>query len=222
MPDSKQAIRVMIVDDSLLVRRGVRAVISTHRSTRTIEVVAEAIDVASAVRTAMKANPDVILLDIRLPDGSGVDACREIIRRLPEAAVLMLTSFADDKLLYESVVAGAKGYLMKEIDPDRFMESIVNAAEGRAVLTTDLTARVLRLLRSGPPPAPTDLAKLSRQEHRVLALVSAGQTNRMIGDQLGLSEFTVKNYLVSVFEKLNVKRRSQAAALFAQSAQNNK
>lgn len=222
MPDSKQAIRVMIVDDSLLVRRGVRAVISTHRSTRPIEVVAEAIDVASAVRTAMKANPDVILLDIRLPDGSGVDACREIIRRLPEAAVLMLTSFADDKLLYESVVAGAKGYLMKEIDPDRFMESIVNAAEGRAVLTTDLTARVLRLLRSGPPPAPTDLAKLSRQEHRVLALVSAGQTNRMIGDQLGLSEFTVKNYLVSVFEKLNVKRRSQAAALFAQSAQNNK
>ena len=212
----------MIVDDSLLVRRGVRAVISTHRSTRPIEVVAEAIDVASAVRTAMKANPDVILLDIRLPDGSGVDACREIIRRLPEAAVLMLTSFADDKLLYESVVAGAKGYLMKEIDPDRFMESIVNAAEGRAVLTTDLTARVLRLLRSGPPPAPTDLAKLSRQEHRVLALVSAGQTNRMIGDQLGLSEFTVKNYLVSVFEKLNVKRRSQAAALFAQSAQNNK
>lgn len=212
----------MIVDDSLLVRRGIRAVISTHRSTRPIEVVAEAIDVASAVRTATKAKPDVILLDIRLPDGSGVDACREIIKRQPEAAVLMLTSFAGDKLLYESVVAGAKGYLMKEIDPDRFMESIVNAAEGRAVLTTDLTARVLRLLRSGPPPAQTDLAKLSRQEHRVLALVSAGQTNRKIGDQLGLSEFTVKNYLVSVFGKLNVKRRSQAAALFAQSVQDDK
>jgi two-component system response regulator DevR len=208
----------MIVDDSVLVRHGIRSVLTAHGVGRPIEVVAEAGDVASAVHTAVKVKPDVILLDIRLPDGSGVDACREIIKRLPNAVVLMLTSFAGDDLLYESVVSGAKGYLMKEIDPAHLAESIVSAAEGRAVLTTDLTARIMRLLRSGPPQSDSDLDKLSLQERRVLTLVAAGHTNRGVGDQLGLSEFTVKNYLVSVFEKLKVKRRSQAAAIFAQAS----
>jgi DNA-binding NarL/FixJ family response regulator len=218
MPLPEIPIRVMIVDDSTLVRHGIRSVLASHRDGRPLFVVAEADNVAAAVRAAAQHKPDVVLLDIRLPDGSGVDACREIIRRRPETCVLILTSFAGDNLLYESVVAGAKGYLMKEIDPAGLITAVINAAEGRAVLSTDVTDRVMRLLRSGPPPAVADLAKLSLQERRVLTLVAAGHTNRGVGEELGLSENTVKNYLVSVFDKLHVKRRSQAAALFAQAA----
>lgn len=214
-PD-KKPIRVMIVDDSTLVRHGIRSVLAAHRGERPLFVVAESAHVAGAVRDAAQHKPDVVLLDIRLPDGSGVEACREIIKRRPDTAVLILTSFAGDNLLYEAIVAGAKGYLMKEIDPAGLIEAIINGAEGRAVLSTDITDRVVRLLRSGPPSAEADLGKLSLQERRVLTLVAAGHTNRSVGEELGLSENTVKNYLVSVFEKLRVKRRSQAAALFAQ------
>jgi DNA-binding NarL/FixJ family response regulator len=216
MSNNHEPIRVLIVDDSALVRHGIRTVLAAHRGERPVVVVAEADSVASAIRTAVQENPDVVLLDIRLPDGSGVDACREIIKRRPDACVLMLTSCASDNLLYESVVAGAKGYLMKEIDPLGLVEAIINAAEGRAVLTPDATERVMGMLRSGPPAAAADFSKLSLQERRVLAMVAAGHTNRAVGKQLGLSENTVKNYLGSVFDKLRVKRRAQAAALFVQ------
>ena len=218
MSKTEKPIRVMLVDDSALVRQGLRSVLTAHQGERPVLVVAEADSVDTAISAAVRTKPDVVLLDIRLPDGSGIDVCREILKRQPEAGVLMLTSFAGDSLLFDSVVAGAKGYLMKEIDPALLMEAIVSAAEGRAVLTTDLTDRVMRLLRSGRPPADDGLGKLSRQERRVLALVASGHTNRSVGEQLGLSPNTVKNYLVSIFEKLRVKRRSQAAAIFAQAS----
>ncbi len=158
-----------------------------------------------------------MLLDIRLPDGSGVTACRQILKSCPETCVLMLTSFASDELLYESVVAGARGYLMKEIQPRQLVDSILRGAAGQAVLGTDATERMMRLLRGGTgAAAATDLSQLTPQERRVLELVASGFTNKAIATELKLSENTVKNYLVSVFEKLRVSRRTQAAAIYIQ------
>lgn len=217
MNNAFDSIDVLIVDDSALVRHGIRTVLEMHHGPRPVRVAAEADSVASAIKIASEIKPDVVLLDIRLPDGTGIDACREIMRRSPETAVLMLTSFAGDSLLYDSVVAGAKGYLMKEVDPPGLLDAITRAADGLPVLSPDVAARVMHMLRKGPPAvAEADLSKLSLQERRVLALVASGRTNRAIGAELGLSENTVKNYLVNVFEKLRVKRRSQAAALFVQ------
>lgn len=209
-------IRVLVVDDSALVREGLRAVLGTHGRQLRIQVVAEAASVAAALAEAKRVKPDVVLLDIRLPDGSGLDACRDIKRLLPDTRVLILTSVASDELIQQAVVAGAQGYLMKEIDPAGLIGAIGDAFAGRSVLTPEITARVLRLLREGTQPTGSALETLSVQERRVLALVADGLTNKEVGEKLGLSENTVKNYLVSVFEKLQVKRRSQAAALFAQ------
>ncbi len=219
MTASGSAIRVLVVDDSTLVREGLRAVLGTQIQGSRIEVVGEAGTVAAALTEARRTKPDVVLLDIRLPDGSGLDACRDIKRALPSARVLILTSVASDELIHQAVVAGAQGYLMKEIDPAGLTRAIADAAAGRSVLTPEITERVLRLLREGPHVAGTGLTALSAQERRVLALVAEGLTNKEVGEKLGLSDNTVKNYLVSVFEKLQVKRRSQAAAVFAQGRQ---
>ncbi len=218
MAAAASTIRVLVVDDSALVREGLRAVLGTHGKNPRLEVVAEAGTVAAALTEAKRAKPDVVLLDIRLPDGSGLDACREIKRALPETRVLILTSVASDELIHQAVLAGAQGYLMKEIDPAGLVRAIGDAFAGKSVLTPEVTARVLRLLREGSPTGG-GLAALSAQERRVLALVADGLTNKEVADQLGLSDNTVKNYLVSVFEKLQVKRRSQAAARYAQGRQ---
>lgn len=215
---SARPIRVMIVDDSALVRHGIRSVLASHRGERPIEIVAEADGVDGALQTAVEAEPDVVLLDIRLRDGSGVDVCRQLLERLPEISVLMLTSFASDHLVYESIVAGAKGYLMKEIDPPGLFDAVQRAADGGAVLTSDATKRIMELVRKDRPAPEAELAKLSVQERRVLTLVAAGHTNRAIGEALTLSENTVKNYLANVFAKLGIKRRSHAAALFVQAS----
>ncbi len=171
---------------------------------------------AAAVGQARQLKPDVVLLDIRLPDGSGLDACREIKRTVPAARVLILTSVASDELIHQAVLAGAQGYLMKEINPEGLVRAIADAFAGKSVLTPEITERVLRLLREGPTSSVVGLSALSPQEHRVLALVAEGLTNKEVADKLGLSDNTVKNYLVTVFEKLQVKRRSQAAAVYAQ------
>lgn len=213
-------IRILLVDDSALVRQGVRSVLAAQAD-GAIEVVGEAATVQAALDEARRLRPDVVLLDIRLPDGSGLDACRDILRELPGTRVLILTSFTNDDLVYNAVIAGAQGYLMKEVDPQGLITSIIDAAAGKSVLTPDITSRVLRMVRSGGPTTgtPGELAHLSTQERRVLALVAEGLTNKQVGEQLSLSENTVKNYLVSVFEKLNVKRRSQAAAFYVQATQ---
>jgi two-component system, NarL family, response regulator DevR len=212
-------IRVLVVDDSALVREGLRAVLGTHGEFHRIEVSGEADSVAAGVSQARRLKPDVVLLDIRLPDGSGLDACREIKRILPATRVLILTSVASDELIHQAVIAGAQGYLTKEINPDGLVRAIVDAFAGKSVLTAEITERVLRLLREGPHSSGASLMSLSPQERRVLALVADGLTNKEVGQKLGLSDNTVKNYLVTVFEKLQVKRRSQAAAMFAQANQ---
>lgn len=215
-PNTKE-IRLLLVDDSQLVRHGIRSVIEYLPSQPRIVVVGEAASVQETLVAADKLKPDIVLLDLRLPDGYGFTACRELLRRQPGLRILVLTSYMDDEYIYESITAGAHGYLMKEIDPAGLVSAIVRVAAGQSIISPDLTARVLALVRSNAQPDPSKLfTTLSPQEKRVLDLVVQGKTNKEIGDKLGLSDNTVKNYLGSVFEKLNVKSRAQAAALHTQ------
>ena len=214
-------IRILLVDDSELVRRGIKTVLSTQ-SDPPMRVVAEASNVAEAVTECLRSKPDLVLLDIRLPDGSGFDACRKILERLPDTKIVVLTSYSNDNFVYEAVTSGAHGYLMKEIDPAGLLQAVQDVMSGRSILDPDATTRVLRLLRGSGSDQGVDLSVLSVQERRVLALVADGLTNKQVGEQLTLSENTVKNYLVNVFEKLQVKRRAQAAAIFVQQSQGKK
>ena len=211
----RSPIRVLLVDDSELVRRGIKTVLATPTDPA-IRVVGEAGNVAQAIAEATRLKPDLVLLDIRLPDGTGFEACRQIVQRLPETRIVILTSYSNDNFVYEAVTAGAQGYLMKEIDPAGLVQAVQDVVAGRSILDPDATNRVLRLLRGNTGEQGADLSILSTQERRVLALVADGLTNKQVGEQLGLSENTVKNYLVNVFEKLQVKRRAQAAAIFVQ------
>jgi two-component system response regulator DevR len=210
-------IRLLLVDDSQLVRHGIRSVIEHYTSEPRIVVAGEAASVQETLATAATLKPDVILLDLRLPDGFGFTACREILRRQPEVRILVLTSYMEDEYIYEAITAGAHGYLMKEIDPAGLIAAILRVAAGESIISPELTARVMAIVRANAQPDPAKLfTSLSPQEKRVLDLVVLGKTNKEIGDKLGLSDNTVKNYLGSVFEKLNVKSRSQAAALYTQ------
>jgi two-component system response regulator DevR len=215
---ARAPVRILLVDDSELVRRGIKAVLAAHAPS-SIHVIGEAGTVAAAVTECARLKPDIVLLDIRLPDGSGFDACRQILQHQPETRILVLTSFSNDSFVYEAITAGAYGYLMKEIDPAGLVQAIADVAEGKSILAPDATARVMRLMRTQTATASNEvLASLSPQERRVLALVAEGKTNKEIGERLELSDNTVKNYLGSVFEKLQVKRRSQAAAVYVQSS----
>ncbi|MCF3649973.1 response regulator [Synoicihabitans lomoniglobus] len=210
--------RILIVDDSVLVREGIRSVIQTHNSEDRLEVCGEAGSVAEAIEQALLLKPDLILLDIRLPDGTGFSACRTILKSLPSTRVIVLTSFSNDGFVYEAITSGVTGYLMKEIDPAGLMNAIHCVLSGKSILSPDITAGVMQRLRGEEPRAgDTSLKDLSAQEFRVLARVAEGKTNKQIGDELSLSDNTVKNYLGSVFDKLQVRRRSQAAAVFIQS-----
>lgn len=215
---SANPIRILLVEDSLLVRHGLRTVLTAPDEQPPLVIVGEAGSNAEGLAACDRFKPDVVLLDIRLPDGPGFATCREIIARHPATRVIVLTSHSNDSFVYEAVTAGAHGYLMKEIDPAGLVQAVKDVASGRSILAPDVTDRVLRLLRGGPAnkSANDDLATLSNQERRVLALVAEGLTNKQVGEALTLSENTVKNYLISVFEKLNVRRRSQAAALYVQ------
>lgn len=212
-PVASAPIRVLLVDDSEVVRLGLRALLDADPG---LNVIAEAGGVASAVRAAGEHRPDVVLLDIRLPDGTGFDACRQILRRLPETRVLILTSVVDETLVDEAIRAGAHGYLLKEINGRGLVQALREVAEGKSILDPAVTARVLQLVKAGGPVAGNTLTLLSPQEKRVLALIAAGRTNKEVAAEMGLAEKTVKNYLSTVFEKLHVSRRSQAAALYAQ------
>ncbi len=210
-------IRVVLVDDSALVRQGIKAVLTAQAPQPPITVIGEAANVAEAISIASRLKPDVVILDIRLPDGSGFDACKEILKNHPETRILVLTSFTNDSFIYDAITSGAQGYLMKEIDPQGLVQAIHDIAAGKSILSPDVMAGVMRVVRGGGPNEDRSLSTLSAQERRVLALVAEGKTNKEIGMDLGLSDNTVKNYLVSVFDKLQVKRRSQAAAIYVQS-----
>ena len=217
MNPAQNEIRILLVDDSALVRQGIRAVLERHPKATHFRMVGEAGSIGEAVESARRLRPDVVLLDIRLPDGYGFVACRDILRENPSTHVLILTSFTDDSFIYEAITAGAQGYLMKEIDPAGLVDAIERVAAGQSVISPDLTARMLAIVRASAQQTDSIFTLLSPQEKRVLELVVQGRTNKEIADKLSLSENTVKNYLGNVFEKLHVRRRSQAAALYLQS-----
>lgn len=207
-----QAIRVLLVDDHEVIRVGLRTVFS---QTQGVAVIGEAGTMAEAVQQAQRLKPDVILMDVRLPDGSGIDACREILGALPGTRVIFLTSYADDDSVLAAVLAGAHGYVLKEIDSPALLEAIRSVAKGQSILDSHVTERALRWLRGlHDLPATSGMDQLSSQEERVVALVAEGKTNKEIAVALGLSDKTVKNYLANVFQKLRITRRAQAAAFF--------
>ena len=208
---AKPRIRLVLVDDSEVVRMGLRTLLGVEP---TLELVDEAGTVAGAVAACARHRPDVVLLDIRLPDGTGFDACRQILRQHPDTRVLVLTSVVDETVVDEAIRAGANGYLLKEIDRRGLVQAILDVAAGKSILDPAVTSRVMKLVKDGSGVTQSLLAILSPQERRVLALIAEGQTNKEVGNELGLAEKTVKNYLSNVFEKLHVSRRSQAAAMF--------
>ena len=210
-PD-KMRVRLVLVDDSEVVRTGLRTLLGAERS---IEIVGEAGSVAEGVAACVRTKPAVVLLDIRLPDGTGFEACRQILQRLPATRVLMLTSVADQSLVDDAIRAGAHGYLLKEIDGRALVQAIRDVAAGKSILDPAVTARVMQFVKTGGP-ADDVLAALTPQERRVLALIAEGCTNKEVAARLNLSEKTVKNYLSTVFEKLHVSRRAEAAVLYVQ------
>jgi DNA-binding NarL/FixJ family response regulator len=196
-------VRVLVVDDHEMVRAGLRALLSSRAD---IEIVGEAADPDQALASSLALRPDVVLMDLRLRDRSGIDACREIRSACPATRVLFLTSYAEEEAHVAAILAGAAGYLLKDIAHEALVEAIRAVAAGERVNEPEVWARAADRLRHD--------SALSRQEYRVLALVVDGKTNREIGAELQLSEKTVRNYLSNAFQKLGVTRRSEAAARF--------
>jgi DNA-binding NarL/FixJ family response regulator len=203
-------VRVLLVDDQEIVRAGLRTVLGAAG----IEIAGEAATVSEAIEAAARLNPDVVLMDVRLPDGSGVDACREIRAADPRVKVLFLTAFEDEDALLATVFASANGYLLKEIGGRNLVQAVKAVASGLSVLNPDIARPVMERLRALAAAGQHEVESepLSKQERRVLEFVALGKTNREIGAAMGLSAKTVKNYLSRVFQKLQVTRRSEAVA----------
>lgn len=209
----KSTIAVFLLDDHEVVRRGVHELLSAEPD---IEVVGEAGTAAEALARLPAVRPDVALLDVRLPDGSGVEVCREVRSRQPETKCLMLTSYADDEALFDAIMAGAAGYVLKDIRASDLVGAVRDVAAGRSLLDPAATARVMERLRGGGAERAEDrLSDLTDQEKRILDLIGEGLTNRQIGERLHLAEKTVKNYVSSLLAKLGMQRRTQAAAYVA-------
>jgi two-component system response regulator DevR len=210
---SEPPLRILLVDDHEVVRDGVKALL---QATDDIIVTAEASSVREAVDEADRARPDVVVMDVRLADGSGIEATREIRARHPKTAVIMLTSFADDEALFASIMAGASGYVLKQVKGGELVRAIRTVGKGESLLDPAVTSTVLDRLRRGKHMLRDEkLARLSPQEERILSLVADGKTNREIGEELHLAEKTVKNYVSSILSKLEVARRAEAAAYLA-------
>lgn len=210
-------IKVMIVDDHEVVRQGVRALLESEAD---IDVVAEAGGVAESIERAAQTLPDVVVMDVRLADGSGIEACREIRAHRTATKVVMLTSFSDDEALFASIMAGASGFVLKQVRGGDLVRSIRSVASGQSLLDPAVTGAVLERLRRGKHLLKDEkLARLSAQEERILEAVADGKTNREIGEELHLAEKTVKNYVSSILTKLEVARRAEAAAYLARRTQ---
>jgi two-component system response regulator DevR len=206
-------LRVLLVDDHEVVRDGIKALLWGMED---VVVAAEAGSVHEAVAVAERTQPDVVVMDVRLPDGSGIEATRDIRAQRPATKVLMLTSFADDEALFASIMAGAAGYVLKQIKGAELVRAIRTVGQGQSLLDPAVTKGVLDRLRKGKHLFKDErLARLSPQEERILGLVADGRTNRQIGGELGLAEKTVKNYVSSILAKLEVARRAEAAAYLA-------
>jgi DNA-binding NarL/FixJ family response regulator len=206
-------LRVLLVDDHEVVRGGVKLLL---QATEDIVVTAEAGSVREAVDEADRTRPDVVVMDVRLADGSGIEATREIRAKHPKTQVVMLTSFADDEALFASIMAGAAGYVLKQVKGGELVRAIRTVGRGGSLLDPAVTSTVLDRLRKGKHLLRDEkLARLSPQEERILALVAEGKTNKEIADELGLAEKTARNYVSSILSKLEVARRAEAAAYLA-------
>jgi two-component system, NarL family, response regulator DevR len=204
--------RVMLVDDHEVVRKGLRTMLEAQED---LEVVAEAGTAEEAVLRARSYKPDVVVMDVRLPDRSGVEACRDIRAERPEIAVLMLTSFSDDQALFDSIMAGAAGYVLKQIRGNELVQGIRRVGAGESLLDPRVTARVLERVRHPHGDDDPRLSRLTPTELRILEMIADGLTNRQIGEKIHLAEKTVKNYVSTIFAKLQVARRAEAAAYLA-------
>jgi len=202
-----ERIRVFLLDDHELVRRGLRELLESEGN---IEICGEAETAEEALSRIPPTRPHVAILDVRLPDGNGVEVCREIRSRHPEINCLILTSFSDDDALFQAIMAGAAGYLLKQIRGTDLLDAVRRVAAGQSLLDPAVTARVLERLRAGPE---TDerLSRLTDQERRILDLIAEGLTNRQIAERVHLAEKTVKNYVSNLLAKLGMERRTQAA-----------
>jgi two-component system, NarL family, response regulator DevR len=209
----EQTIRVFLVDDHEVVRRGVAELLAAEPD---LQVIGEASTAAEALARAPAVRPDVAVLDVRLPDGDGVAVCRELRSRLPDLRCLMLTSFSDDDALFDAIMAGAAGYVLKQIRGTDLVGAIRTVAAGGSLLDPRATARVLDRMRTAATRSTDPLAGLTEQEHTVLDLIGEGLTNRQIGERMFLAEKTVKNYVSHLFVKLGMQRRTQAAILATQ------
>jgi two-component system response regulator DevR len=201
------AIRVFLVDDHELVREGIRSLLESDGD---LEVVGEASSAAEALARIPLAKPDVAILDVRLEDGDGISVCRDMRSVLPDLVCLMLTSFADDEALFASVMAGAAGYILKQIRGRDLVEDVKKVAGGASLMDPRAVARVVERITS-PPAEDVMIAGLSRQERRILDLIAEGRTNRQIGEEMFLAEKTVKNYVSNMLSKLKMNSRTEAA-----------
>jgi two-component system response regulator DevR len=211
--ESARTLRLLLVDDHEVVRQGLVALLDRRPG---FHVVAEAGTVQESISQARLHRPDIVVMDVRLPDGSGVEACREIRAELPETRVIMLTSFPDDEAVLSAIVAGASGYLLKQIRARDLVSALEAVGRGESLLDPAVTERVLqRVRRIAAGESSDELSVLTPQEQKVLMLVAEGKTNKEIASEVFLSDKTVKNYVSSILSKLNLERRAQAAAFVA-------
>ena len=206
---SAEKIRVYLLDDHDVVREGLRFLLE---STEDIEVVGDSASAVDAAARIPSLRPHVAILDARLPDGSGIEVCRTVRAVDPSIQALVLTSYDDDEALFAAIMAGAAGYVLKEIRSADLVEAVRQVAAGKSLIDPSLVAKVLERVRSGPQVAP-ELADLTEQELAILALIAEGLTNRQIGERMFLAEKTVKNYVSAILAKLGLERRTQAAVL---------
>jgi DNA-binding NarL/FixJ family response regulator len=206
-------LRLLVVDDHEVVRQGLVALIDRREK---FQVVAEAGTVEEALEAARRFQPDLVIMDVRLPDGSGIEACREIRAELPATRVVMLTSYPDEEAVLSAIIAGASGYLLKQIRARDLVSALEAVGRGESLLDPAVTEKVLERVRRIASGTYTDeLAQLTAQEQKILQLVAEGKTNKEIASEVFLSDKTVKNYVSSILSKLNLQRRAQAAAFVA-------
>lgn len=209
----RRTLNLLVVDDHEVVRQGLVALLDRRAE---FQVVAEAGTVVEAVEQARRFRPDIVVMDVRLPDGSGIEACREIRAELPDTRVVMLTSFPDEEAVLSAIVAGASGYLLKQVRARDLVAGLEAVGRGESLLDPAVTEKVLERVRKiATGTVPDELAGLTAQEQKILALVAEGKTNKEIASEVFLSDKTVKNYVSSILSKLNLERRAQAAAFVA-------
>jgi len=216
MPTDTAAVRplrLLVVDDHEVVREGLVSMLARRPN---FQVVAEAGTAADSIELARKFQPDLVIMDVRLPDGSGIEACREIRSEMPETKVVILTSYPDEEAVFSAIIAGASGYLLKQVRGRDLVAALEAVGRGESLLDPAVTEKVLdRVRRVATSGTNDDLAQLTAQEQRILLLVAEGKTNKEIAAEVFLSDKTVKNYVSSILSKLNLQRRAQAAAYVA-------